>query len=77
MGKLLTLTLACTMLAVVGFQPVLMGPPQEIKRGGSRRRSIDRRGGIATADDQDGASHGGQKRSGQDAQLVRTAPLLL
>jgi predicted RND superfamily exporter protein len=31
MGKLLTLTLACTMLAAVGFQPLLMGPPREIK----------------------------------------------
>ena len=29
MGKLLTLTLACTMLAAVGFQPLLMGPPRE------------------------------------------------
>jgi hopanoid biosynthesis associated RND transporter like protein HpnN len=31
MGKLLTLTLACTMLAAVVFQPLLMGPPREIK----------------------------------------------
>jgi uncharacterized protein len=33
MGKLLTLTLACTMLAAVLFQPLLMGPPRETKRG--------------------------------------------
>jgi hypothetical protein len=33
MGKLLTLTLACTMLAAVVFQPLLMGPPRKIKRG--------------------------------------------
>jgi uncharacterized protein len=33
MGKLLTLTLACTMLAAVGFQPLLMGPPRQIKTG--------------------------------------------
>jgi hopanoid biosynthesis associated RND transporter like protein HpnN len=33
MGKLLTLTLACTMLAAVMFQPLLMGPPREIKKG--------------------------------------------
>jgi predicted RND superfamily exporter protein len=32
MGKLLSLTLACTMLAAVVFQPLLMGPPREIKR---------------------------------------------
>jgi uncharacterized protein len=35
MGKLLTLTLACTMLAAVVFQPLLMGPPREIKKGSS------------------------------------------
>jgi predicted RND superfamily exporter protein len=33
MGKLLTLTLACTMLAAVVFQPLLMGPPREIQKG--------------------------------------------
>jgi uncharacterized protein len=33
MGKLLALTLACTMLAAVGFQPLLMGPPRQIKKG--------------------------------------------
>jgi hopanoid biosynthesis associated RND transporter like protein HpnN len=33
MGKLLSLTLACTMLAAVVFQPLLMGPPREIKKG--------------------------------------------
>jgi predicted RND superfamily exporter protein len=33
MGKLLSLTLACTMLAAVVFQPLLMGPPREIKTG--------------------------------------------
>jgi hopanoid biosynthesis associated RND transporter like protein HpnN len=31
MGKLLALSLACTMLAAVLFQPVLMGPPRVIK----------------------------------------------
>ena len=33
MGKLLALTLACTMLAAVVFQPLLMGPPREIEKG--------------------------------------------
>jgi hypothetical protein len=33
MGKLLTLTLACTMVAAVLFQPLLMGPPREIEGG--------------------------------------------
>jgi hypothetical protein len=32
MGKLLSLTLACTMLAAVVFQPLLMGPPRETKK---------------------------------------------
>jgi predicted RND superfamily exporter protein len=31
MGKLLALSLLCTMLAAVLFQPVLMGPPRVIK----------------------------------------------
>jgi hypothetical protein len=30
MGKLLALSLACTLAAAVLFQPVLMGPPREI-----------------------------------------------
>jgi len=29
MGKLLALSLACTMMAAVFFQPLLMGPPRE------------------------------------------------
>jgi hypothetical protein len=29
MGKLLTLTLVCTLFAAVLFQPLLMGPPRE------------------------------------------------
>jgi uncharacterized protein len=33
MGKLLALTLACTMVAAVLFQPLLMGPPREIEKG--------------------------------------------
>ena len=33
MGKLLALTLVCTLLAAVVFQPLLMGPPREIKKG--------------------------------------------
>ena len=33
MGKLLALTLACTMAAAVLFQPLLMGPPREIEKG--------------------------------------------
>jgi uncharacterized protein len=32
MGKLLALTLACTMAAAVLFQPLLMGPPRGIER---------------------------------------------
>jgi uncharacterized protein len=31
MGKLLTLTLACTLFAAVLFQPILMGRPREIE----------------------------------------------
>jgi predicted RND superfamily exporter protein len=30
MGKLLALSLVCTLAAAVLFQPVLMGPPREI-----------------------------------------------
>jgi hypothetical protein len=33
MGKLLALTLACTMAAAVLFQPLLMGPPREVEKG--------------------------------------------
>jgi hypothetical protein len=33
MGKLLVLTLACTLVAAVLFQPLLMGPPREVERG--------------------------------------------
>ncbi|WP_088347886.1 MULTISPECIES: MMPL family transporter [Rhodomicrobium] len=33
MGKLLALSLVCTMAAAVLFQPVLMGPPREHKKG--------------------------------------------
>ena len=31
MGKLLALTLVCTLVAAVLFQPLLMGPPREIR----------------------------------------------
>jgi hypothetical protein len=30
MGKLLALSLICTLAAAVLFQPVLMGPPREV-----------------------------------------------
>jgi hopanoid biosynthesis associated RND transporter like protein HpnN len=33
MGRLLALTLACTMVAAVLFQPLLMGPPRETEKG--------------------------------------------
>jgi hypothetical protein len=33
LGKLLVLTLACTLVAAVLFQPLLMGPPREIEHG--------------------------------------------
>jgi predicted RND superfamily exporter protein len=33
MGKLLALTLACTLAAAVLFQPLLMGPPRETESG--------------------------------------------
>jgi hopanoid biosynthesis associated RND transporter like protein HpnN len=33
MGKLLALTLACTLVAAVLFQPLLMGPPRKIDKG--------------------------------------------
>jgi hypothetical protein len=31
MGELLALSLVCTLAAAVLFQPVLMGPPREIR----------------------------------------------
>jgi uncharacterized protein len=31
MGKLMALALLCTMAAAVLFQPVLMGPPRQIR----------------------------------------------
>jgi uncharacterized protein len=31
MGKMMALALLCTMAAAVLFQPVLMGPPRQIK----------------------------------------------
>jgi hypothetical protein len=43
MGKLLTLTLACTMLAAVVFQPLLMGPPRKIKGRAKKGPGIDMR----------------------------------
>jgi predicted RND superfamily exporter protein len=33
MGKLLVLTLICTLAAAALFQPILMGPPRELERG--------------------------------------------
>ncbi|MGA2128082.1 MAG: hypothetical protein ABSG76_18250, partial [Xanthobacteraceae bacterium] len=33
MGKLMALTLACTLAAAVLFQPVLMGPPRQARAG--------------------------------------------
>jgi hopanoid biosynthesis associated RND transporter like protein HpnN len=43
MGKLLALSLVCTLAAAVLFQPVLMGPPRakpRTNRGGRRRRRV-------------------------------------
>jgi predicted RND superfamily exporter protein len=31
MGKLMALSLVCTMAAAVLFQPILMGPPRQVK----------------------------------------------
>jgi hypothetical protein len=31
MGKLMALSLVCTMWAAVFFQPVLMGPPRQVR----------------------------------------------
>lgn len=45
MGKLLALSLICTLAAAVLFQPVLMGPPRpkpRTNRGGRRRRRVVR-----------------------------------
>ena len=45
MGKLLALSLVCTLAAAVLFQPVLMGPPRakaRTNRGGRRRRRVAR-----------------------------------
>jgi predicted RND superfamily exporter protein len=33
MGKLLALSLACTLASAALFQPALMGPPRQKKRG--------------------------------------------
>ncbi|WP_233866136.1 MMPL family transporter [Paraburkholderia adhaesiva] len=42
MGKLLALSLFCTLIGAVVFQPVLMGKPRVVKRAGAQRReSID------------------------------------
>jgi hopanoid biosynthesis associated RND transporter like protein HpnN len=38
MGKLLALSLICTMMAAVLFQPALMGPPRDIPSKAARRR---------------------------------------
>jgi hopanoid biosynthesis associated RND transporter like protein HpnN len=49
MGKLLALSLACTLAAAVLFQPVLMGPPRangRTNRGGRRRRRVSRRAAL-------------------------------
>jgi predicted RND superfamily exporter protein len=43
MGKLLTLTLACTMLAAVVFQPILMGPPRRDQGRVKKGPGIDNR----------------------------------
>jgi uncharacterized protein len=46
MGKLLALSLVCTLAAAVLFQPVLMGPPRtntRTNRGRRRRRRVTRR----------------------------------
>jgi uncharacterized protein len=37
MGKLMALALLCTMAAAVLFQPVLMGPPRQVRNGSLRR----------------------------------------
>jgi predicted RND superfamily exporter protein len=43
MGKLLALSLACTLSAAVLFQPILMGPPRVRKRSdGSMARDRSR-----------------------------------
>jgi hypothetical protein len=33
MGKLLSLSLVTTLVAAVLFQPILMGPPRQVKEG--------------------------------------------
>jgi hypothetical protein len=33
MGKLLSLSLVTTLVAAVLFQPILMGPPRQVKNG--------------------------------------------
>jgi uncharacterized protein len=33
MGKLLSLSLVTTLVAAVLFQPILMGPPRQVKKG--------------------------------------------
>jgi len=49
MGKLLALSLVCTLAAAVLFQPVLMGPPRVNGADGGRRRAprAGRSGGVA------------------------------
>jgi hypothetical protein len=45
MGKLMALALLCTMWAAVFFQPVLMGPPRQVKveseQDGNLRRAAE------------------------------------
>ena len=43
MGKLLALSLVCTLAAAVLFQPVLMGRPRDVEARLSRRRSREPR----------------------------------
>ncbi len=49
MGKLLSLSLVTTLVAAVLFQPILMGPPRQVKEGAMpsprRRPSLSSRTG--------------------------------
>jgi hopanoid biosynthesis associated RND transporter like protein HpnN len=58
MGRLLALSLVCTLAAAVLFQPVLMGRPREVSDGSDK--------GLE--------SNGGEDNSGQMAAAIREAP---
>src|SRR3982074_1909879 len=74
MGKLMALALLCTMWAAVFFQPVLMGPPRQVKveseRDGNLRRAAEKgstgRPSAMTLTTRTAATHGLGRCVGRD-----------